>query len=324
MISPAFFCAHEIFMSKLSIVLSGVVEESNFDEWKTELTEQIRSVKTDLKTDDDFDAATEHVKQFKAAELTPVEAKRSAIEQATEINTLFQAIDSVSEEARQARLTLDKQIKRRKKEIKNDFIASGVESIKAFIAEQSEAFRTLSHSAFVEEKVFTSALSGKASSDGMQKAIAKTCEAIKAAITEQATGVKENSARLDSLSSDHQILFPDRVQLIAMSTEQLDKTIKDRVNRFNSQSNTSGEPTTETIEAPEIRVTGDDSASSTGKTTTGGSAKTASTESDADKSDYKVTIDINASKEEAEAIRKLVAKALSSNSAVGAIALLTN
>jgi len=64
-------------------------------------------------------------------------------------------------------------------------------------------------------------LSGKASSKGMQKAITKTCESIKMAITTKVTEVDANTKTLDALPAHHQALFQDRVQLIALSPDQL-------------------------------------------------------------------------------------------------------
>lgn len=149
---------------------------------------------TELKTGDDFAKATKHVKQFKKAEKSLKEAKISALKQAEEINQLFEAIDQVSAEARQARLSLSKQIKKRKQEIKDDFVQQGVDSINAFIEEQSEAFQGLSHSNYNDKAIFADAISGKASTKGMQKAISKTCESIKAAITEKSAMVDANDA----------------------------------------------------------------------------------------------------------------------------------
>lgn len=297
-------------MTKLSIVLSGVIEKSNFDEWKSELIEQIRSVNTELKTDDDFVAAGKHVKQFKAAEKSLKVAKKSALEQAAEINKLFEAIDTVSEEARQARLTLDKQIKRRKKEIKSEYVAQGVDSIKAFIATQSDTFQLLSHSEYNDKAIFVDVLSGKASSKGMQKAITKTCEAIKAAITKQANEVQINSTKLDNLPAHHQTLFQDRVQLIALSTEQLDKTINERVNHFEKLSKDTQAAPAAAVDEPEAPVVTEEKV-----------AMITVDDDDASLSDYTITIEINATEQEADSIRTKVVEAVSTNSAVGNIIL---
>ena len=109
-------------MNQLFIKLTGTVNSSNFDEWKMELIAQIQAVNIELVTDNDFVIASEQVKSFKSAEKSLKEAKQSAIDQAVEIQQLFSAIDEISEEARQARLSLERQIKARKIEIKQNYI----------------------------------------------------------------------------------------------------------------------------------------------------------------------------------------------------------
>lgn len=288
-------------MSQLTIVLSGVIEKSNFDEWKTDLIEQIRSVKTELKTDDDFASATKHVKQFKAAEKNLKKAKQSALEQAAEINALFEAIDTVSEEARQARLTLDRQIKKRKQEIKDDFVAEGIAKVKAFIAEQSEAYQSIDHSAYLDEEIFEDALSGKASTKGMSNAIAKTSASIKESITAQAAVVDANLVTLENLPPNHQALFQDKAYLLALSAEQLNIKIDERVAKLDQQTNAvaNDAPTPEVKTAVDI----------------------AKSPSEADASDFQVIVEVTGTEEEADAIRTIVVEALSSNAAVGNIIL---
>jgi hypothetical protein len=66
-------------MAQLIIKLTGEIQSSNFDEWKNDLIAQIQSTNTELTTDDDFVAATRHVKLFKAAEKSLKEAKQLSL-----------------------------------------------------------------------------------------------------------------------------------------------------------------------------------------------------------------------------------------------------
>lgn len=293
-------------MSQLSIVLSGVIEKSNFDEWKKELIEQIRSVKTELKTDDDFAAATKHVKQFKAAEKNLKQAKQSALEQAAEINALFDAIDSVSEEARQARLTLDRQIKKRKQEIKEEFVAQGVEKIETFIAEQSTAFQSIDHHQYTDPEIFVDALSGKASTKGMEKAIAKASASIKESIIAQVEVVDANALTLDNLPPNHKALFQDRDNLLALSADDLNKTIDERVAQLDQQAKAASASDAENDSKEDDPEEPD---------------KESASDAVAEASQFSITIDINGTEDEADAIRTIVVDALSSHTAVGDITL---
>ena len=79
-------------MNDLLIRLNGEIQSSNFHEWKNELIGQIHSTQLDLLTDHDFADAELNVKTFKVAEKTLKNAKKVAIEQASDIQELFDAI----------------------------------------------------------------------------------------------------------------------------------------------------------------------------------------------------------------------------------------
>ena len=121
-------------MSELIIKLTGEITDTNFDEWKNDLLARLKKVNTELTTDDDFANAEADVKTIKAGEKSLKDAKTSALEQAKEIQKLFAAIDEVSAEAREARLALERQIKKRKAEIKVEIIDSGIDAVSLIIS----------------------------------------------------------------------------------------------------------------------------------------------------------------------------------------------
>lgn len=89
-------------MDNLEIQISGRIQNSNFPVWKNALLNQIGLINLKLITDNDFAAATEDAKLLKRAEKAILEAKIRAIEQTEEIQLLFNALDEISEQARQA------------------------------------------------------------------------------------------------------------------------------------------------------------------------------------------------------------------------------
>jgi len=220
-------------MNELKIRLTGTVQNTNFDEWKQELIAQIKTTETDLITDDDFFIATKQVKMFKNAENSLKRAKQSAIDQAADIQKLFTAIDEISEEARQTRLTLTRQIKSRKIEIKDGLINSGIETVKKIIDPQNSDFQLIDHSKFLDRTFFLNAVKGKAGIKGMQNAIDHLIEIIKVQIKQKASEVKNNAAKLNNLSNEHKILFQDRMALLSLNTVELDLTIDKRIASYN-------------------------------------------------------------------------------------------
>ena len=115
-------------MTDLTITLTGEVRESNFDEWKDDLVGRIRAVDVDLAADDDFAAANDSIRQFRDAEQTLKAAKQAALEQAADINRLFDAVDAVAEETRQARLALERKIRARREEMKRQALQAHVDA----------------------------------------------------------------------------------------------------------------------------------------------------------------------------------------------------
>jgi len=220
----------------LVIKLKGEIQNSNFFEWKNDLILQIKSVNTELNTDEDFLVAIEYVKAFKHAEKSLKEAKKLAIEQASDIQKLFSAVDEISEKTRQTRLLLEHQINVRKLEIKRDCIQSGIELLREFIDNQNDDFKLIDHSVYLNYNRFELAVKGKAGVKGIQSAISYLCDKIKIEIMQKSAEVTNNGIIIDALPSKHRVLFQDRNSLLVLSVQELRLTIDKRIALFNEQS----------------------------------------------------------------------------------------
>ena len=222
-------------MKQLFIKLTGTVNSSNFDAWKKELITQIQSVNVELVTDNDFVTASEQVKSFKSAEKSLKQAKQSAIAQAEEIQQLFTAIDEITEEARQARLSLERQIKARKLEIKQQYIQSGIDEIQRFIDEQVVEFHKCDLSPFLNPSRFESAVSGKAGISGLETGIEQICTLIKIEISEKSVTIYNNKVKLAALPETYKLLFQDWELLICLPEDELASEIDKRSARYNDE-----------------------------------------------------------------------------------------
>jgi len=229
-------------MSDLVIKLTGEIEQSNFDEWKTDLTEKLKSVKTELVSDTDFADATKNVKAFKKAEKNLKEAKASALKQATDINQLFEAIDTVASETRKVRLSLEKQIKSRKGTIKKEAVAKAADKVRAVFKAQSGDFQLLGESEFTDLAIYEEAIKGTRGTKGMLKALDTVSTQMEEKITERAKVVKQNAATIDSLATGHQIAFQDRAFLLAKSPDELDAIIDERIDKLSKLASDGGAP----------------------------------------------------------------------------------
>lgn len=222
-------------MNQLSIKLTGEIQSSNFTEWKNDLIVQIQSTNSQLVTDDDFVVAARHVKLFKSAENALKQAKQSAINQAADIQKLFTAIDEVSLEAREARLVLERQIKIRKQEIKEQLISSGIDRVHDCIRQQNSDFQLISHTSFVDHRRFETVIKGRAGIRGIEIAIDGLYAEIKQEISLKAAEVNHNVLVLDALSSNYKMLFQDRASLLELNKQELELTIDKRIALLNEQ-----------------------------------------------------------------------------------------
>lgn len=98
----------------LLIEVTGMVQASNLAEFTEHAVSVFQNINTNLETDEDFADAEKTVKWCADVEARLEEAKKQALAQTQSIDALFRAIDSIKDEARQKRLSLDKLVKARK------------------------------------------------------------------------------------------------------------------------------------------------------------------------------------------------------------------
>ncbi len=225
-------------MNQLIIKLTGTVDVSNFDEWKKDLIAQIQLTNIKLVTDNDFVVASNQVKAFRSAEKILKEAKQSAIDQAESIQNLFSAIDSIAAETRQTRLSLERQIKQRKLEIKDHCIQAGMMEIKNFIAAQADEFNYADHSVFLNTDRFKTEASHKRGVKELQSSIDRLCVRIKQEVSEKAAAISNNKIRIDALIEEHKLLFQDWKSLLVLSDDDLEREINKRIFRYNEKTTT--------------------------------------------------------------------------------------
>ncbi len=221
-------------MNELVIKLKGEVTDTNFDEWKNELIARVKNVNTELVKDDDFAIAEDDVKAIKAGEKALKAAKVSALEQADEIQKLFAAIDEVSSEARDARLALERQIKKRKSEIKDEIVDEGVAAIEKYLQEQSSALQSINHS-WLNRSSIEETTKGKRTSTSMQKAVTTLVVKIKAEIADREEAIKANEKTISNIDDSYSALFQDGDSLALLDADELNSTIEERIEYFEEE-----------------------------------------------------------------------------------------
>jgi predicted phage-related endonuclease len=169
----------------LAVQIRGEVITSNLPAFKSAAEQFIASIKTDLKTDEDFAQADATVKFCKEAEDSLEIAKNAAIAQTASIDELMRTVDHIKAQLRGKRLALDKLVESRKKQIKEaaieerrrkyaDYVAAlneelGDVSIVVPAPDFADAIKGLKTIASLHDKLDTALANGKIAADAAAK-----------------------------------------------------------------------------------------------------------------------------------------------------------
>lgn len=215
-------------MDSLEIQISGRIQNSNFPVWKNSLLSEIGSINLNLLTDNDFAVAAEDAKLLRRAENAIQEAKIRAIEQTEEIQRLFNALDEISGQARQARLTLERQIRTRKQEIKDDLINTSIADVANYINSKGETYSQLDNSQYLQRHQYESAAKSKSSIAGIKNSLASLVRELKCAIDDACNQVLRNVKLLETIPFNDRLLFQDVKYLVSLPEGELRLTIENR------------------------------------------------------------------------------------------------
>ena len=106
--------------TEIILRISSQIVASNIDDVAASVRSEIAKVNTDLKTDEDFAAAEQQVKDFKNAEDAIKEARDAALSEAQDVRKLLDTTDEIIALLAQTRLALDKQVKAQKAKVKEE------------------------------------------------------------------------------------------------------------------------------------------------------------------------------------------------------------
>lgn len=208
----------------LRIEVTGAVTASNLAEFKQTALAAIRSVNRELKTDADFADAEKAVKWCGEVETRLKAAKEHALSQTADIDALFKALDDIGAEARSVRLDLDKLVKRRKDEVKEEAVMAARRALETHIADLNAELAPARLQLPAAD--FAAAIKGLRSIQSMQDALDTTLANGKIAADAQARTVRTNRAAMDA--ADAAGLFPDFSSVCTKAAEDFANLIASR------------------------------------------------------------------------------------------------
>ena len=188
----------------ISYKMNGLAINSNLDEYKSKALELVEQSKKKLETDQDFANAESMVKVFKSAEDKLGLMSQQVLGEVESIDKFVKDLGFISENIRQARLGLDKQVKLRKEEIKNEIVVAAKNELNTLINEASAKFNVT----FNITADFAGSIKGKRNIESMRSAINEELANAKIILSEQKDIVQTN---LDHVKQhqEYKFLFND-------------------------------------------------------------------------------------------------------------------
>ncbi|QPL52440.1 lambda-exonuclease family protein [Vibrio navarrensis] len=204
--------------------MNGLAIVSNLDEYKAKALELVEQSKKKLETDQDFANAESMVKVFKFAEDKLGLMSQQVLGEVESIDTFVKDLGFISENIRQARLALDKQVKSRKEEIKAELVMKAKTEIQALVADMSQKYNV----GFNVKHDFAAAIKGKRNIESMQSAINDELAKAKIALSELKDIAQTN---LDTVNqnSEYRFLFNDWGQIAFKAPEDFATLVKLRI-----------------------------------------------------------------------------------------------
>lgn len=215
-------------LPSLNIEVTGMVTSSNLEQFKETALSVIRNINTNLCTDQDFADAEKTVKWFKEIESKLDSAKEKALSDARDIEILFQTIDSIKEEARQTRLTLDKALKSRKESRKAEIHKSAMNDINDHINDLNKRIHPYSIS-YCDPRIIVEAMKGKRTISSLEESANVVVSNLKIESSAQADLIDANSKALSEVIKGYEYLFADLSKLVYMDSDAAVNTAKLRI-----------------------------------------------------------------------------------------------
>lgn len=224
---PAAVAAPIADLPALVVEITGAVTASNLAAWNGIVTERIRSINTDLQTDQHFADADQMVKFLGDGEKKLDMVKSQALAQTASIDTLFRTIDNLQAEMKAKRLELNRLVEARKVAIKSEIVMEGKSAYEAHI----NALKAETDGIWIVLPApdFGGAIKNKRNLAAMRDAVDLALVNGKIAADESAQRIRANLACLKNDGAGFEFLFSDRLALVSKAHEDLAMLVRLRI-----------------------------------------------------------------------------------------------
>ena len=212
----------------LRIEVTGMVTASNLQQFRDHAVTVFQGINTELQTDQHFADAEKTVKWCKEVEQRLSAAKDHTLSQTQSIDELFRAIDDISEQARGKRLELEKLVKARKTQIRDEIRMSAAETMTAHISQINQTLGgQVRMPAIVTD--FPGAMKGKRTISSLRDAVDTELARAKIEANQVADKIRVNLETLRSETAGFETLFADAQQLVLKENDDMKAVIAARI-----------------------------------------------------------------------------------------------
>ncbi len=212
----------------LLVQVEGRVLATNLDQFKQTALTFINNIKTDLSTDQDFADADKMTKFLKDGEEKLELVKSQTLAQTASIYELFRTIDTLRDEMRVKRLTLEKTVTSRKAAIRAEIQAEGEQAAREHI----NKLNMLLGKPYMPDRKWTDfvgAMRAKKSVASLRDAVSTELARFKIEADEVYGRIQTNLNSLREMAADYAFLFADTAQIVLKQNDDLVALVKLRI-----------------------------------------------------------------------------------------------
>ncbi|GAA4652044.1 hypothetical protein GCM10023116_43280 [Kistimonas scapharcae] len=219
----------DIKLPELCVEIVGQVKSSNLAVYESTALEFIRSINTDLQTDDDFARAEQMVKFCDKAEKELDKAKTAAMERTADISALFATVDTLRDEMRAKRLELNRLVKARKDAIRAELINTATNALHTATIRANAEFSVYGVQLPAVAADFAGVVKGKRTVKSLELAIDTELNRAVSEVESLRAHIADNLKLITSQPPEFAALFPDLQMLTAMRPGELSELISERI-----------------------------------------------------------------------------------------------
>lgn len=214
----------------LLVELEGVVKTSNLPAYESKALEFIRSINTNLVTDQDFADAEATVKFCESAEKDLDIIKKQALSKTEQIDLLFRTIDHLREELRNKRLEISKLVKTRKDAIREKILTEARNSLNDYISGLNAELELVRLP--VIQADFAGVMKGKKTLTSLQSAVNDELAKAKIAANGLYEKITVNLNAFTNIEPQFKALFADLNSIVTNDPEHFALLLEQRINQF--------------------------------------------------------------------------------------------